>query len=164
MKSNSETILMILCAVLGCLTIFFGYSYFNQEECAPVYSTTNNGTNNSNTNQNSQDGAVKEITVADFKAKVDNKETFYLYISQTTCGYCIQFEPTLTTVFENRNLVAYKINYNLLSQEDRALFKTIYTASISTPTMVYYKSGTETNKIVGSREESAFSSWVSENK
>jgi len=190
MKDNKLIILTMVCAILTCSTIYFGYNFFNQKECekclnyaAESTNNTSNNTNenndntNDNTNTNDNDNAnntnsnnsntnskqITEISFSEFKKKVDKKETFYVYFAQTTCGYCIQFEPTLESVSKQKNIKIVKLNLNLMSNEDRAEFNKLVSIK-STPTVAYYEKGKhdESDRLIGNASASTLEKWIDE--
>lgn len=74
--------------------------------------------------------------------KVNNKETFILVVTQTTCGHCISYKPTLESVLEETSQIAYEIDIQPLSQEVRQRVYKIAKVS-GTPTTVFIFNGVE---------------------
>jgi predicted bacteriocin transport accessory protein len=60
----------------------------------------------------------QEIDLNTLESKINNKETFVLYIGSSTCSNCASLEPTLNKVIENYNITVYYINVHNLSDDD----------------------------------------------
>lgn len=79
------------------------------------------------------------------KEKVENKESFVLYISSTTCAACLDFKPTLKEVAKNYDVDYYDwvINQDSLSPDEKmAIISQIgLPTNIGTPTLAIIKEG-----------------------
>ena len=98
---------------------------------------------------------LKEISYNDAIKKIENKETFILLVSQTTCSHCKDYKPVFKKVLKDNKITAYYIEFDLLSDDEKKEF-TKHINFDSTPTTVFLKSGEETTtatRIVGAREE-----------
>lgn len=94
---------------------------------------------------------IIELTFSEFKEKVDNKESFALYIGNDNCSHCISYTPTLIEVLNEYNITIYKIDNTKLSDEEYTLFEKYINIS-GTPTIVFIENGeeeTSLNRIVG---------------
>lgn len=93
------------------------------------------------------------LDVDGLKDKLENKDSFMLIITQTTCEHCETYLPVFKKVLADYNLTAYQIQQDLLKGEDLAYLKSV--ASISgTPTLIFLKNGEEIstlNRLVGNR-------------
>lgn len=85
---------------------------------------------------------LKEIKYKDVIEKINNKDTFVLLISQTTCSHCLEYKPKLETVANKEKINIYYIEYDLLSKEDTENFNK-YISFSGTPTTVFFTSGEE---------------------
>lgn len=50
-----------------------------------------------------------EIKKDDYLAMIENKKSFIIYISSSTCSSCKQFNPKLNSVIEELSIIIYKI-------------------------------------------------------
>lgn len=97
-----------------------------------------------------------ELSFDELQKKVDNKESFILLLSQTTCSHCAEYKPVLKKVLTKYDLVAYELSIDLLSKEENAKLKDIANNS-GTPTTVFIVDGEEQNtahRLVGTTSES----------
>jgi predicted bacteriocin transport accessory protein len=76
--------------------------------------------------------------------KVENKESFVILFSQTTCTHCISYKPKLEAVANEYEIEIYYIDIDLLSKKkrddlgDRLNFD-------ATPITMFLKNGEETS-------------------
>lgn len=93
------------------------------------------------------------LEINGLKDKIENKDSFMLIITQTTCEHCEAYLPTFKKVLADYDLTAYQIHQDLLKGEDLAYLKSV--ASINgTPTLIFLKEGEETstlNRLIGER-------------
>lgn len=83
--------------------------------------------------------------------KVQNKDSFVLLISQTTCSHCKNFKPKLSEVAKEYKLNIYYIEVDLLSEDEYNSFKKYFNFE-GTPQTVFVIDGyekTAANRIVG---------------
>ena len=93
----------------------------------------------------------KELKYDEVIDKIENKDSFVLLISQTTCTHCISYKPKLEEVANKHKIYIYYIESNLLNDEERDKF-TSYINFSTTPVTVFIKNGEETtvaNRING---------------
>ena len=57
---------------------------------------------------------------------MENKDSFVLLLSQTTCSHCMDFKPKLERVAKNYKLVVYYMETNLLDEDVYDSFKINY--------------------------------------
>ena len=98
----------------------------------------------------------KEIKYDKVIEKINNKESFVLVLSQTTCSHYIEYKPKVEEVANKYKLTIYYLETNLLSKKEAKEFKEYITYS-GTPTTVFIKNGEEktvANRIDGTVEES----------
>ena len=81
-----------------------------------------------------------EIDYTEYQQKLENKETFALYIGSATCIHCQELKPILEKVITNYDLEIYYID---LSKLEVAQYNDVWdSASISgTPTIVFVSDG-----------------------
>jgi predicted bacteriocin transport accessory protein len=105
--------------------------------------------------QKELDKHLIELNMSELKEKIENKDTFILVITQTTCSHCMDFKPKIENVANKYKLTIYYIETNLLSKEETTNFKK-YISYTGTPTTVFILNGKETtvaNRLNGSVEE-----------
>lgn len=94
---------------------------------------------------------LKELKYDEVIKKIENKESFVLCLSQTTCSHCAEFKPTLKKVAKEYKTEMYYIETNLFTEEQNTEFKKIINFT-GTPTTVFFTNGEEktaANRIVG---------------
>ena len=97
----------------------------------------------------------QNITFNEYKKKIDNKETFLLFVWQEGCAHCEAFKPTFENVISNMNLKVYGIDLRSLSEEEYAIFKN-KTFVTGTPSLVLIDKGKYLGaeyKLVGDKTE-----------
>lgn len=101
-----------------------------------------------------------ELTYEEYSKKIERKDSFILFIWQTDCSHCEEFEPVLNSVIKENNLEIYSINLKNLSEDEYDKIKN-KTFVKGTPTIVYFKDGvTQTNKLVGSKTKSVLEKYL----
>ena len=100
---------------------------------------------------------IKEITFEDFKEKINNKDSFVLYVGNEECSHCISYKPVLEKVLEDYDINIYHLNNRALSDKELSEFKS-YVSISGTPTVLFIENGEEEttlNRITGetSRKE-----------
>jgi len=106
--------------------------------------------------ENEMDKHLVELSINELQEKINNKESFILVITQTTCSHCAEYKPTLKKVLYKYDITAYYIEKDLLSDAEKGQLNEIANVS-STPTTIFIKDGEEksTNqRFTGNRPES----------
>lgn len=87
-------------------------------------------------------GFYEILTYSEVENKINNKESFILYIGQSQCSYCKQYEKSLKRVVDKYNVKVYYIDIgkDSISVEDRSLLSKNIDFS-GTPTTVFIKNG-----------------------
>ena len=82
------------------------------------------------------------LTYSEVENKINNKENFILYIGQSQCPYCKQYEHSLKRVVDKYNVKVYYIDIgeDSISIEDRSLLSNNIDFS-GTPTTIFIKNG-----------------------
>lgn len=85
----------------------------------------------------------KEISADNLLNKFQNRDTFVLLISQTSCHHCNSYKPKLENVANKYKIETYYIEYNLISYDDELVLNDyINWEEISgTPTTMFFKNG-----------------------
>lgn len=95
---------------------------------------------------------IKDLSFKEFKQKIDNKDSFVLYIGNDHCSHCNKYMPTLKKVLEDYKVTIYHIDNRKL-KDDYIKFKEYINIS-GTPTIVFIENGDEEttlNRIVGEK-------------
>ncbi len=109
-----------------------------------------------NRKQNDLDKHLVELNFSELQEKIDNKETFLLVITQTTCSHCAEYKPVLKETLAEYDLVGYYIEEDLLSKEDLGKLKEIANVS-GTPTTIFIENGQEgstSTRLSGNQQKS----------
>lgn len=109
-----------------------------------------------NKKENEQNKHLIELTFDELQEKVNNKDTFILVLTQTTCSHCLEYKPVLKEVLTEYDIIAYEISTDKLDKKQTAMLKDIANAS-GTPTTVFIENGVEkntSNRLVGSASPS----------
>jgi len=85
---------------------------------------------------------IIDLDYVGLKEKLDNKDTFVLSLTQTSCTHCKAFLPVLNEVGQEYNLTFYKIEIDLLEENDLNSLKQLFSFS-GTPTTVFINDGEE---------------------
>lgn len=98
--------------------------------------------------------SYKEISYQSFLTKMENKETFILYIGSSTCSACARFKPTLETVMTEYDIHVDYIDISKLTNEQISEFSTIINFGNSTPKVYFIKEGeySQYNAIKGAQD------------
>jgi len=94
---------------------------------------------------------IEEISLKEFKTKIENKETFALYVGNKNCSHCVSYRPILEKVLKDYDITIYHIDNSKLSEDEYKEFKTYINIS-GTPTIAFITDGQEEttlNRIVG---------------
>ncbi|WP_445486514.1 thioredoxin family protein [Niallia sp. 03133] len=97
------------------------------------------------------------IKPQDLKEKIESKKDATVYFYSPTCIHCQKTTPIVNPVAKDMGIDL--VQYNLLEFEqgwDDYHIK-------STPTIVQYKDGIETKRIVGYQKSETFKKWFQEN-
>lgn len=94
-----------------------------------------------------------KITYEEIIEKIDNKDSFVLLISQTTCTHCASYKPKLEDVANEYKINIYYIDIDLLEEDEYdELNSRLSFASSGTPLTIFLKNGEEktvANRIKG---------------
>ncbi len=79
-------------------------------------------------------------TIDDIEKKVENNESFILYIGSSDCSNCASFTPKLKNVVNKNKITVYYIDiYNISDEDYTRLFKIVNFQG--TPTVAFIKNG-----------------------
>ena len=84
----------------------------------------------------------KELSYKEVMQKINNKESFVLVITQTTCSHCESFKPKVKQVANDYRINIYYMEADLLDEVQRNAFLKIVHYD-GTPTTVFFINGEE---------------------
>ena len=128
-KINKKILIVISIIILLVVAILYFFGYFDKKN----YCT--------------------EISLEQLEDKINNKDTFILFIGSTNCSHCKDFQPTLNQIIKDYDLTIYYINvYKLNSDQNTKLLSLINYGS-STPQLYFIENGgySQYNKLSGAR-------------
>ena len=85
---------------------------------------------------------IKYISLNEVVDKIDNKDSFILYIKQTDCEHCKSFTPNFISVLSQNNIKAYSLNISNLSEEENTTYSELFDVE-GTPTVLFFDKGNE---------------------
>lgn len=94
---------------------------------------------------------ITDITLNELKNKIENKDTFALYVGNEGCPHCVSYRPVLETVLDEYNIDIYHLDNSLLTEDEVSEMKNYINIS-GTPTVVFFTDGEEEttlNRITG---------------
>lgn len=95
---------------------------------------------------------LKKINYNEINTMLENKDSFVLCISRTTCTHCNSFKPKLKEVANEKNITIYYIDIDKESKENQDKLSEKLSFDGSTPTTIFIKNGeekTSANRIEG---------------
>lgn len=93
-----------------------------------------------------------ELDVDEVVEKINNKESFVLCISQTTCNHCASYKPKLEKISKNYDIELFFIDIDKYKEEEINEFKKNISFDGSTPVTAFIIEGEEktaSNRIFG---------------
>ncbi len=113
-----------------------------------------------NGKEKEEDKYFQELKIDELIEKCENKESFILVISQTTCSHCAEYKPRFKKILAKHKITAYYLEKDLLNEEEEAKLNEI--ANISgTPTTVFIEEGVEpstSTRLVGAKSSDSIES------
>ena len=88
------------------------------------------------------DNLIK-LSYDEIMEKIDNKESFILCISRTTCSHCNVYKPKLRKVANKYDIKIYYTDVDKYSKEDLKNFSSKISFDGGTPTTLFIKNGEE---------------------
>ena len=110
---------------------------------------------------------LKKVNYNKVNSMMENKESFILCISRTTCSHCNDFKPKLNEVAKKYNKTIYYIDIDKETEENQNKFNELISFDGSTPTTVFIKDGEEqttANRIEGDTTKSVIIKKLKEKK
>lgn len=104
-----------------------------------------------------KEGSLIKLTYDTVTQKIENKDTFILVVSQSTCSHCATYKPKLKKITQKYGIDVYYIDYDEESESTQTEFLKEFNLSGSTPTTLFIENGKEKsllNRIEGDLSES----------
>lgn len=85
------------------------------------------------------------LSFEELKVKIDNKDSFVLCLTQTTCIHCADYKPKLEKIAKKYGIDIYYTDIDLYSDEDYENFKEVvqFRDSDGTPMTLFFIDGKE---------------------
>ena len=91
----------------------------------------------------SMDDNLVRLSYDEIMEKIDNKESFILCISRTTCSHCNVYKPKLRKVANKYDIKIYYTDVDKYSKNDLKDFNSKISFDGGTPTTLFIKDGKE---------------------
>lgn len=98
---------------------------------------------------------IKEISFKEFEKKIENKDTFAVYIGNKDCVHCVAYRPILEEVLDEYDINIYHLDNSKLSKKELSKM-TDYVNISGTPTVAFLVNGEEEStldRIVGESDK-----------
>lgn len=116
---------------------------------------------------NGEPGSVERITTAQLIQKLDNKESFVVVFTQTTCGHCKTFMEMLDEYLPTHDITVYDVIIDLEGNRDQAVkeLETLFPDFTGTPDLYYLENGEISSRFWKEYQEAGltettFNAWV----
>lgn len=103
-------------------------------------------------NNNMNKSKLVNINLDKVEEKINNKDTFILCVSSSTCINCERYLPKLEEISRDYNLEIFYIEVDKLSSKELTEFKDVISFDDATPVTLFIKNGVEntaSNRIFG---------------
>lgn len=88
-----------------------------------------------------KEGNLISIKYKDIKEKINNKDSFILVVSQSTCSHCASYKPKLELIAKDYGIDIYYIDYDKDSSKEE--FLDDFDLDGSTPITLFINDGKE---------------------
>ena len=108
-------------------------------------------------------GSLTEITAEECQKKIENKETFIVFIGKSTCDHCKEYDKNLKEFMKDHGLHMYKViadSKENVGESFDELYKTYFPNLITVPTTYYIVDGEVVDESVGKRDETQIILWI----
>ncbi len=103
-------------------------------------------------NNNMNKSKLVKINLDKVEEKINNKDTFILCVSSSTCINCERYLPKLEEISRDYDLEIFYIEVDKLSSKELTEFKNVISFDDATPITLFIKDGVEntaSNRIFG---------------
>lgn len=104
---------------------------------------------------------LDKITLAEFQAKLDTKESGFVYIGRPTCPDCQAFQPTLDSVLKDQKMRLAYFDTDAAREKAEDETKTfLQDMKVKTvPVIFYLEDGKEVARYDGNDDKAALKAW-----
>jgi thiol-disulfide isomerase/thioredoxin len=102
------------------------------------------------------------ISLDDYKSKINNNEDFLIYVYKTSCPVCQEMKPYMNEVIESEELTILALNSEDDGNLERGFFENQRLEK--SPTLIYYNNGVEENRLEGYHSVKELRKFVSKYK
>lgn len=95
----------------------------------------------------SKENHIKDITLSELKTKIENKDTFALYVGNEGCSHCVSYRPTLEEVLNEYDITIYHLDNSELSEDEQREMVN-YINITGTPTVAFFTDGEEESSLM----------------
>lgn len=96
-----------------------------------------------NSLQTKNQGQLIKINYEKLAEKVENKDSFILVVSQSTCAHCATYKPKVKEVAKNYNIDVYNIDFDYESEKIKNKFLKEFNLTGATPVTLFIENGKE---------------------
>lgn len=100
-----------------------------------------------NSSKKSNSGELIKVSYEEIVDMVDNKDSFILVVSQSTCSHCATYRPKLINIADDYGIDIYYIDYDTESESVQKKFLKEFNLSGATPTTMFIKDGKEASML-----------------
>ncbi len=112
-------------------------------------------------NSTGKNNYLEEIGYSELINRINNKESFIVYVKQDSCSHCQNFTPVLESVLKKYKVHAYYIRLNTFTEEEKtytddgSIINGTDLIISGTPTIIFISNGKESvmHRIVGEASE-----------
>lgn len=114
------------------------------------------------TSKGSSSNEYKDISLTEYKEKLDKKESFIVYIYSTSCEACERFSPILNEKIKEHRLEVLSLNVLEEKNKDTKFFKKQNLKF--TPTIIFYENGVEKDRRIANISKDGLEEFLKEVK
>lgn len=180
MKNNHDELLrrisLCLYVIIGLLTISLVINIINTSNVSKILDNNSNATNEEEETEYDV-SSFESVDYDGFKDAIKSKEYTVVYIGRSTCGYCVEFLPTMkqaqtdygfTTVYFDITQV-FDFTTNPVSITDQKAYdgivklnSTFFEHLGETPMVAVFKNGQYVNGTIGYQSYNEYSEFIEE--
>jgi len=112
---------------------------------------------------NKSKGSLTEISAEECEKKIEQKETFIVFIGKSTCDHCKEYEKNLKDFMKENGLHMFKVVADSKENSSGAfekLYTTYFPDLVTVPVTYYIVDGVVVDESVGKRNESQIILWI----
>ncbi|OQR53365.1 thioredoxin family protein [Bacillus sp. CDB3] len=98
------------------------------------------------------------ISLQQYKSKIQSNEDFMIYVYKTTCGVCQEMKPSINEVITEGKINLIAMNADEEGNIDRSFFEEQKLQK--SPTLLYYQNGKEVERLEGFHSKKELKEFV----